>query len=35
MNEWRAFMAKYIPDGDLKDGGNVFAYGIAQTMVRC
>ena len=21
MNEWRAFMAKYMPDGDLKDGG--------------
>jgi branched-chain amino acid transport system substrate-binding protein len=34
MNEWRAFMAKHIPDGDLKDASYVFAYGVAQTMVQ-
>jgi len=34
MNEWRAFMQKYIPDGDMKDGSYPFAYGVAQTMVQ-
>ncbi len=34
MNDWRAFMAKYYPDGDLKDSGNVFGYGVAQTLVQ-
>jgi branched-chain amino acid transport system substrate-binding protein len=34
MNEWRAFMAKYYPDGDVKDAGNVFAYGISLTMLQ-
>jgi branched-chain amino acid transport system substrate-binding protein len=34
MNEWRAFMAKYVPDGDLKDGSYPFAYGIAQTLMK-
>jgi branched-chain amino acid transport system substrate-binding protein len=34
MNEWRAFMKKYIPDGDLADGGYVFAYGVAMTMTQ-
>jgi branched-chain amino acid transport system substrate-binding protein len=34
MNEWRAFMAKHIPDGDIKDGSYPFAYGIAQTLMR-
>ncbi|RAI60579.1 ABC transporter substrate-binding protein [Roseicella frigidaeris] len=33
MNEWRGFMAKYIPDGDLKDGNYTFAYGIARNLV--
>ena len=33
MKTWRAFMAKYIPDGDLKDAGYYFAYGIAQTLM--
>jgi branched-chain amino acid transport system substrate-binding protein len=33
MNEWRGFMAKYIPDGDLKDGGYYFAYSIAQNLM--
>ncbi len=34
MNAWRAFMAKYYPAGDLKDGGNVSGYGNAQTLVQ-
>jgi branched-chain amino acid transport system substrate-binding protein len=33
MNAWRAFMAKYYPDGDLKDGGNVAAFGLTDTML--
>jgi branched-chain amino acid transport system substrate-binding protein len=34
MNEWRAFMAKYIPDGDLTDANYSFAYGVSQVMVQ-
>ena len=34
MNEWRAFMAKYYPEGDVKDASNVFAYGISLTMMK-
>jgi branched-chain amino acid transport system substrate-binding protein len=33
MKEWRAFMAKYYPDGDLKDGGNVSGFGLTHTML--
>ncbi len=32
--EWKAFMDKYYPDGNLKDASNVFGYGVAQTMVE-
>jgi branched-chain amino acid transport system substrate-binding protein len=32
MKEWRAFMAKYIPDGNLADGSYVYAYGAAALM---
>lgn len=32
MKEWRAFMAKYIPDGNLADGSYVYAYGVATLM---
>lgn len=32
MNEWRAFMAKYLPGADMTDGSYVFAYGVAKTM---
>jgi len=32
MKEWRAFMAKYYPDGNLHDSGNVYGYTAAQTM---
>ena len=31
MKEWRAFMAKYYPEGDLKDAGNVTGYGLSLT----
>ena len=34
MNTWRAFMAKYYPDGDLKDGGNVSGFGLTYTMLQ-
>ena len=33
MNEWRAFMAKYYPDGDVKDLGNVSGFGLTHTMM--
>ena len=39
MNQWRAFMAKYMPDADLTDGGTVFGYGVAlglwQVLKQC
>jgi branched-chain amino acid transport system substrate-binding protein len=34
MQEWRAFMARYYPDGNVKDAFNVFAYGISLTMIQ-
>lgn len=34
MNEWRAFMRKYYPDGSLDDWINVYAQGMAQAMVQ-
>ena len=34
MNEWRAFMKKYYPDGDLADGNNVSGYRAALLMVH-
>jgi branched-chain amino acid transport system substrate-binding protein len=33
MKVWRAFMAKYLPDGDTTDAATVFAYGICTTML--
>ena len=32
MKEWRAFMAKYYPEGNLADASNVYGYTVAQTM---
>lgn len=32
MQEWKAFMAKYYPEGNLVDGSNVYGYAVAQTM---
>ncbi len=34
MKEWRAFMAKYYPEGDLKDLGNVTGFGLTLTMLQ-
>jgi branched-chain amino acid transport system substrate-binding protein len=34
MQEWRAFMAKYYPEGDLKDNSNVYGYTAAQSLVQ-
>jgi branched-chain amino acid transport system substrate-binding protein len=34
MNEWRGFMAKYIPDGDLTDASYVFSYAVSKTMLQ-
>jgi branched-chain amino acid transport system substrate-binding protein len=34
MNEWRNFMRRYIPNGDMKDGSYPFAFGIAQTLMQ-
>ena len=34
MQGWRDFMAKHYPDGDLKDSGNVYGYGLPQTMAH-
>jgi branched-chain amino acid transport system substrate-binding protein len=30
MNEWRAFMTKWYPEGDQEDAATVFGYGIAK-----
>jgi branched-chain amino acid transport system substrate-binding protein len=39
MNQWRAFMAKYMPDADLTDAGPVFGYGVTmglwQVLKQC
>ncbi len=34
MKEWFAFMAKYYPDGNVRDASNVFGVLAAQTMVQ-
>ena len=34
MNQWRAFMAKYMPGADLTDLSYVFAYGVSLTMLQ-
>jgi ABC-type branched-subunit amino acid transport system substrate-binding protein len=30
MNEWRAFMTKWYPEGDQEDAATVFGYGVAK-----
>jgi branched-chain amino acid transport system substrate-binding protein len=32
--DWLEFMQKYHPQGDLKDGFNVYGYTVAQTLVQ-
>jgi ABC-type branched-subunit amino acid transport system substrate-binding protein len=34
LNEWRAFMEKYYPNGDQIDLNNVYGYAAAQTLVQ-
>jgi branched-chain amino acid transport system substrate-binding protein len=34
MKQWRAFMAKYMPNGDITDASYVFAYGVSLTMLQ-
>ncbi len=34
MNEWRAFMDKYMPGADRTDASYVYAYGVSQTMLQ-
>ena len=34
MLEWRSFMKKYYPEGNLADGLNVGGYGAAFTLVH-
>ena len=29
MNEWRGFMAKYMPGADLTDNNYVYGYGVS------
>jgi branched-chain amino acid transport system substrate-binding protein len=34
MQEWRAFMAKYMPGADMTDNSYVYAYGVSTTMLQ-
>ena len=34
MQDWRAWMAKYFPSGDVTDASNVYGYSVAQTVVQ-
>ena len=34
MNEWRAFMSKWYPEGDQDDAATVFAYGVAKGLEK-
>lgn len=34
MKDWRAWMQKYYPDGNLNDNTNVYGYTVAQTVVQ-
>jgi len=33
MQEWRAFMSKYLPGADQTDAGYIAAYGVSNTML--
>ena len=35
FKEWKAWMAKYIPAGNLADSGYVYAYAVSSTMHDC
>jgi branched-chain amino acid transport system substrate-binding protein len=34
MNEWRDFMRRYVPDGELSDNNYTYAYGVGTTMIH-
>ena len=34
MNEWRDFMRRYVPDGDLGDNNYTYGYGVGTTMIQ-
>jgi branched-chain amino acid transport system substrate-binding protein len=34
MNEWRDFMAKYMPGADTADGNYLFAYAVSKAMLQ-
>uniref|UniRef100_UPI0011F1B8A6 ABC transporter substrate-binding protein n=1 Tax=Siccirubricoccus phaeus TaxID=2595053 RepID=UPI0011F1B8A6 len=34
MNEWRDFMRRYVPDGELGDNNYTYAYGVGSTMLQ-
>ena len=34
MNEWRAFMSKWYPEGDQADAATVFGFGVAKGLVQ-
>ncbi|HSZ89851.1 MAG TPA: ABC transporter substrate-binding protein, partial [Acetobacteraceae bacterium] len=34
MKQWRDFMAKYMPGGDVTDASYVFAYAVSLTMTQ-
>ena len=34
MNEYKAFLAKYYPQGNVADSSNVYGYSAAQTLVQ-
>jgi branched-chain amino acid transport system substrate-binding protein len=34
MNEWRAFMTKYMPGADMTDANYAFAYGVSMVMLH-
>jgi branched-chain amino acid transport system substrate-binding protein len=34
MNEWRAFMAKYMPGADTTNGYYVYAYAVSKAMLQ-
>ena len=34
INEWRSFMAKYMPGVSLEDENTVFSYGVSHTMLH-
>jgi branched-chain amino acid transport system substrate-binding protein len=34
MNQWRAFMAKYMPGADINDINHSYGYGVALTLMQ-